>query len=146
MSTTPPVDLVEALAAEKGAEARIRLFALLAERVRTRVLSETEAAVLAGWLDQLARGDDPTAVFPKRGGRPRGRATTRYIKGKEITRPEDFDLAWYLRRQIEIVGDKDRVIKSVAKHYGMSAEALDNLYRRCLRDMPPSPPDSVEFT
>lgn len=139
MKKTLPQDLVEALAEQSDDGARRRLFALLADRVRSRVLTASEAEVLAGWLDQLANGDDPASVFPRRAGRPPGRAGTRYVKGKEITRPNDYDLAWGIRRLIARGHDKAGVFAEVAARYGMKPGSVANLYRRCLRDMPPDP-------
>jgi hypothetical protein len=55
-----------------------KLYALVAATIRRRILSESDAKVVAEWFDRLAAGDSGNTVFPQtRKGRPRGSRTAR---------------------------------------------------------------------
>ena len=105
----------------------------MAERVRTRYLTEGESQLIAHWFDQLAEGKDPRKVlYGETRGRPRGSTNRKHIAGQDVAMPDPFDLAWSMRRAIARTGDKDRIIRLVAESYDRTADYIRDLYDQTL--------------
>lgn len=119
---------------------RRMLFRAVAERVRTGLLTNDEAAVIAGWFDQLADGKKPEDVlFGERRGRKRNANTATYLKGRDVSLSDHVDLCWTIRRGIAQTGNEERVFETVAKHFGKTTDHIRRLYRRIEPTLSPDP-------
>lgn len=106
------------------------LFRAVAERLRTGLLTEDEAALIAGWFDALADGKNPADVLlGERRGRPSGKNTATYIKGMDVSLPDHVDLCWTMRRAIARTGNEDQVFGVVAEKFGKTVDHIRRLYQ-----------------
>ncbi len=117
--------LVETLAeevAKPGGRALVpKLYGMVAEIIRARVLDESEARVVADWFARLAAGEDPREVFGvSRGGRPR--------KGE--SGPDDHDIAWIVHMALSRGIDSRVVYAGVAKAHRLKPRTVANIYGR----------------
>lgn len=110
------------LASAGDMEAAAKLYAMVASRIRSRLAPE-DAAIVAAWFDQLAKGETPDKVFPrKRPGRPKNTTNT--------ARPDDFDIANIVRQSLAAGLKPAEVYKGVAKAHRMKPRTVANIYGR----------------
>ena len=108
--------------AQKNADIKPKLYRMVAERLRTRVLDEDEAEVIAEWFDRLAAGEPAKEVFPRKpAGRPKG-TTPRKL--------DDIDIAWLVRRAIEADIKPTAAYRLVADAHGLDWQSVRNLYSK----------------
>lgn len=140
---SPPPSLLRLLHEELKREDRRQLFAAVAERVRTGLLTDDEAALIAGWFDQFAAGKKPGDVLlGERRGRKRGANTikTNYLRGYDVSLPDHVDLCWTIRRAIARTGGNEKkVFETVARHFEKTTDYIERLYRRIEPDLAPDP-------
>lgn len=114
---------------------------MAAQIVRKRVLSESEAEVIAQLLEKIADGDDPAkALGVKPVGRPRKKNGQRKpMANGDI--PDDIDVAWIVRQHIlEKDGrKKSDIYKGVAKAFGMDERSVQRIYLKRKVDLGPPP-------
>ena len=100
-----------------------RVYQLCADALRRRVLSEGDAELIACWFDRLAAGEDPGKVFIRaRAGRPLGRTTK--------PRPDDTDIYWFVRWNLEAGHKPGATYRHVAKLCGLKDRTIANIYSK----------------
>ncbi|WP_374474305.1 hypothetical protein [Arenimonas sp.] len=142
---TPPASagaqsLLRLLDANLRGKERTELFAVVAERVRTQLLTPDEAALISDWFQRMAQGEDPQKVLVgETRGRPRGSNSNGYIKGRDVSLPDHVDLCWMMRRAIAKTGNEDAIFALVARHFDKTPSYLRKLYREILPTLAADP-------
>lgn len=106
--------------------------------VRKRVLSESEAEVIAQLLERIANGEDPAkALGFKKAGRPRAANKQRKpMANGEI--PDDYDIAWIVRQHTD-GRTAEEIYRGVGKAFGLEWTSVRNIYSK-LKGRLASPP------
>lgn len=135
-----PPSLLRLLHESLKRDDRRELFGVAAARVRTGLLTNDEAELIASWFEQIADGKNPQDVlFGERRGRKPGANTVTYLKGQDVSFPDHLDLCWSIRRWIARTGDEEQVFKIAAKHYGKTADYIRRLYKDTEPKLAPDP-------
>lgn len=135
-----PPSLLRLLHENLRRDDRRELFGVAADRVRTGLLTNDEAELIASWFEQIADGKNPQDVlFGERRGRKPNANTTTYLKGQDVSLPDHVDLCWSIRRWIALTGNEDQIFKTVAEHFGKTTDHIRRLYRRIERTLGPDP-------
>jgi len=106
------------MAAKGDDEAAKKLYRMVSERIRARMLPE-DADVIAGWFDRLAAGESPARVFPaKSAGRPKKAGI------------DDIDIAWIVRQNLQRGLQPGEVYRGVGKAHGLGWRTVANIYSK----------------
>ncbi len=126
-----PTSLLRLYDMNSRGDDRQQLFRAVSERLRTGLLTEDEADLIAEWFARLGRGEDPQKVlYGETRGRKRGSTGSQYLKGRDVSLPDHIDLCWSIRRAIARTGDPDKVFEVHAKHFGRTADYIKRLYEQ----------------
>lgn len=108
------------------------LYRIIAERVKTRLLDESEADTLSEIFSRLANGEDPADIFctKRKPGRPKKSTAPRKPMAITGRIPDDFDITQIVHQNIEEGEELNSVCKKVAKSFGMKVKTVRNIYSR----------------
>lgn len=109
---------------------REQLFAAVAERIRTGLLTVDESRLVAGWFDRLANGEKPAKVLiGETRGQKRGATNPKFMEGEDVSLPDRVDLCWSLRQWIARTGEPERIFELCAKQFGRTPDYIGRLYK-----------------
>lgn len=123
------MSLIKLLLEQHDEELSRKAYRIVAQRVKTRCLDHDEAEIIAAWFERLGAGEDPKDVFPKFAGRPKGKTKDRKPLA-DGRMPDDYDVAWIVKQNIERGMKPADVKKAVAKALGMDARTVGNIYSK----------------
>ena len=123
------MSLLNLLLEQRDEEAQKLAYRIIAERAKTRVLDPDEAQIVADWFDRLGAGEDPAKVSPKFGGRPKGKTAER-TPMPDGRIPDDYDVAWVVKQNLERGIKPGDVYAGVARAFGMNKTNVRNIWVR----------------